>query len=269
MTSLYYPGLDLVVCNYRTPDDLYGFLSAFHDVEREVDASLIVANVAPTPEDESVTDRWADRIDSMYGQTNHRENIGYARACNDAAAAGNRMVIGLFNADTRLRPGVLRDAYDYFLDHPDVGIIGPKQVDDDGCITSAGVFGTNSSPHLRGWKRRDSGQFDDVRHDAVSVSGSAYFVRRSVWDELTECVAYRVAAPDAVGALLPTQHYYEETFCSYHARDHGWECVYLGTTSMVHRWHKASPLGGAADRLMAESRNYFRYACDLHNIERD
>jgi GT2 family glycosyltransferase len=137
-------------------------------------------------------------------------------------------------------------------------------------ITHAGIFGTNDKPALRGWKRPDDGQFDEIRDDALSVSGSAYFIKRLCWDELTNCSKYRKIAPDAVGAFLPTPHYYEETFCSYHAREHGWKVVYDGETSMVHKWHKASPVGGVAEKKhMPESRKMFRAACDMHGITHD
>lgn len=251
--------IDLVVVSYRTPDDLESFLRSYVDVEDEVASTLTICNVDPTS---------ADLITTEVGNViNFAGNVGYARACNWGAMEGNGEIIGLFNADTRLKPGVLA-AVDRAFEDPTVGIVGPKQVDDDGRITHAGIFGSNEQPKLRGWREHGAGRYTDIA-DAVSVSGSAYFVRRRVWDELTNCPTYRLAAPDALGAFLPTQHYYEETFCSYHARSHGHRVVYLGTAEMIHRWHKASPVGGFADKLMRESQAYFRDACDLHGIEHD
>lgn len=261
--------MDLVVVSYQTPPDLSRFLEAYSEVEGEVDARLTVVNVEPWADDHEVLEAWAGKLESLAGGISHRENIGYARACNDAASGGDGDIVGFFNADTELRPGVLRTVLAAFDTNADVGIVGPKQVDEHGRVTHAGIFGTNEQPSLRGWHAADRGAFDDVRTDAVSVSGAAYFVRRSMWEELTACESYQAIAPGADGAFLPTQHYYEETFCSYHARAHGWDVMYLGDVTMIHRWHRASPIGGFADRMMEQSRRYFRAACDVHGITRD
>jgi hypothetical protein len=101
------------------------------------------------------------------------------------------------------------------------------------------------------------------------VSGSAYFIKRKVWDFLTECPTYREVAPKARGAFLPTSHYFEETFCSYHAQAHGWKVMYYGPVVIRHEWHQASPVGGWAERQFPVSQKYFREACGRHGIPCD
>jgi hypothetical protein len=54
--------------------------------------------------------------------------------------------------------------------------------------------------------------------------------------------------------------------CSYHARAHGWKCVYWGKTTIVHEY-QASPLPKSPQSLMAESHVLFSAACDDHGIE--
>lgn len=269
------PGVDVVVVNYRTPDDLRGFIKSFAAVQFEVPATLFVVNVEPLEADADAVDEALEDVVVPVGYALCPTNIGYAKACNQAATAiagfnRPRRTLAFFNADTRLAPGVLDHCHWTLHQNDDWGIIGPKQVNDAGEITHAGVFGTNKRPLLRGWKEPDAGQYDEIRDDAVSVSGSAYFVKRSCWDELSACPTYKEIAPEALGAFLPTQHYYEETWCSYHAREHGWKVVYDGEVSMIHRWHQASPVGGVAEKKhMPASRIMFRDACDRHGIERD
>jgi GT2 family glycosyltransferase len=269
------PGVDVIVVNYRTPDDLVAFIHSFAAVQFEVPATLFVVNVEPTQADEDAANDALEDIVVPVGYAVCPNNIGYAKACNSAAAAITsyhrpRRTLAFFNADTRLMPGVLDHCHWTLWQNEEYGIVGPKQVNEVDEITHAGIFGTNTRPSLRGWKEKDKGQFDEIRDDAVSVSGSAYFIKRTVWDELLECPVFKEIAPEALGAFLPTPHYYEETWCSYHAREHGWKVVYDGDVSMIHRWHQASPVGGLAEKKhMPQSRVMFRDACDRHGIERD
>lgn len=266
--SEFAPGVDVVMVNYRTPDDALGFADSYLE-SRIGESSLWVANVDPTERDADVVDLALINMTGEHGLVTWDENVGYARACNDAALYGNREIIGFFNADTRLSPGLLREIVAGFDRHPSWAIVGPRQYDDQNRITHAGIFGTEAQPKLRGWKEYDIGQFNDVDENAVSVSGSAYFIHRNVWQILTDCPIYREIAPEADGAFLPTQHYYEETWCSYHARAHGYCVVYYGAVGMLHRWHQASPVGGFAERVMPMSQQMFRDACDLHGIDHD
>lgn len=269
------PGVDVVVVNYQTPTDLRDFLRSFVKVQFEVPCTLYVVNVEPQKADAEVVEHELDGVKVPVGYALCPSNVGYARACNTAAVAIKdynrpRKTLAFFNADTRLEDGVLDHCHWNLHQNNTWGVIGPKQVNDDGLITHAGIFGTNDKPQLRGWKKKDKGQFDEIRDDAVSVAGSAYFIKRHVWDELTFCPKYRKAAPEAQGAFLPTRHYYEESWCSYHAREHGWKVAYDGQVSMIHKWHRASPVGGVAEKkYFPESRKLFRDACDQHGIKHD
>lgn len=277
-------GIDLVVVNYRTPDDLRLFLKSVLDglPFDGVLSTVTVVQVAPTEDDILMAEDMITRLNQaqpgLAWQASFSWNIGYASACNAGAALGSSGVVALFNADTILAEDTLQRCYDFLAGHPSVGICGPRQVDEAGRITHAGIFGTNEQPRLRGWKQQGN-DFQDERLDAVSVSGSAYFVKRIVWEQLTSCPVYQQfledrrfddsMAHEREGAFLPTQHYYEETWASYHARAHGWKIGYVGSATMIHKWHKASPVGGHADRAMPESRLLFRDACDHHGIGHD
>lgn len=266
----YDPGIDVVVVSYRTPDDLDGFMNSLDLAWPSVPYTVTMVNVAPLYEDDLCAFEWLTAED--YGHDvdvmSWEQNIGYARACNHAASVTNSEVIAFFNADTRLHRGVLDQCFDALMEHEDVGILGPRQVDEKGRLTHAGIVGTNTEPRLRGWQERDRGQYVGVE-DVVSVSGSAYFIKRQCWDELTACEKYRAVAPDGDGAFLPTQHYYEETWCSYHARAHAWRVVYFGEATIVHKWHQASPVGGWAEQQTKTSQRFFRNACAVHGISCD
>lgn len=267
----YVPGLDVVVVNYKSSGDLWAFLNSYETNYPTIPHSLHVVNVQPEEEDLRVVREWSQSFPFLY--TQHDENVGYATACNLAANCPDREALAFFNADTKLHWGTLEKCHRALMHNDDWGVLGPRQVNAYGQITSAGIFGTMDSPAHRGWLAQDDGQsFSDVRTDAVTVSGSAYFVKRSVWDELTACKYYigcpEVWAKKPKGAFLPTQHYFEETYLSYHAQAHDYKVVYYGPVCMDHNWSREGATA-ASSKYWAESQALFRAACDFHDMEHD
>lgn len=262
-------GVDVVMVSYRSPHDADAFIDSYRE-SRTPDSSLWVVNVDPTEYDATSMEVALADVVGEHGLITWGSNCGYARACNDAAQLGDREVVAFFNADTRLPPGLLDEICREMRLHTGWGIVGPRQVDESNRIVHGGILGDEANPRLRGWWQDDRGQFNEIDEDAVSVSGSAYFVRRCAWDELAQCPIYVDHCPDADGAFLPTPHFYEETWCSYHARAHGWRVVYYGAAHMIHRWHGASPVGGVAEReYYPTSQAMFRAACEAHRIPHD
>lgn len=195
------------------------------------------------------------------------ENKGYAYACNFAAARTDGEIIALFNSDIILLEGTIEKCANALRENPKWGVVGPLQYDSQGMITHAGIFGTLEQPKHRQWRRRTAAHVRDVR-EAVTVAGSAYFVKRTVWDELTQCEIYRSLYPDAEGAFLPTWLYYEETWCSYHAQAHGHEVYYFGEAECIHEWHGTIGRHGG-DQAIGDAKAQFRAMCDTHGILHD
>ena len=262
--------IDLCVVNYNTRPLLNRFLDCLHHDLHQVEKvwNLYIAdNNSP---DDSVD--WLKYNFSRYkiNKFYDNENIGYSSACNQLAATGNGKIIALLNADVWMSSLDLCKIEKIFNDNPDIHILGPKQRDESGFITHAGIIGTNTAPKHRGWREHDTKDilYKD-RIPCVTVSGSAYFIRREVWNALWNDKQYREMFPGATGAFLPTPHYYEETWCSYFARHRGYNVVYDGSISIGHSWHKSSNVGGEADSKFSISREIFRKACDTIGIERD
>jgi GT2 family glycosyltransferase len=197
------------------------------------------------------------------------ENIGYAAACNQLARYGEAEFIGLLNSDVWLTGLDVKHIEEAFAE-TGADIIGPKQRDETGVVRHAGIFGTNTAPKHRGWRVLDpEDKLYRDRLEAVTVSGSAYFIRRSVWEALTNDPEYQALYPGVTGAFLPTPHYYEETWCSYFARHRGYNLLYDGTVSIGHTWHASAPVRGGRDNMWNISQKMFRDACDTIGIERD
>jgi GT2 family glycosyltransferase len=255
--------MDIVVVNYHTLGDLQQFMDTLKRYPPTSPWTVTIVDVETQQREEHFS--WGDGDGTTLGAAT---NIGYAKACNLAAARGSDEIIALFNADVEVTPGSLDICVSALAGHDNWAILGPCQIDSNNRIRHAGIFGTDVAPRHRGWGEVNRGQYGDVR-EAVTVSGSAFFVKRKVWSELTDCPAYQEAAPEAEGAFLPTPHYYEETWASYHARAHGYQVTYFGAATMIHKWHRASTVGGWAEQQIPISRRMFRHACNIHGIGHD
>lgn len=253
--------VDVVVVNYRTPDLLRDFCASYEQ-HAFSGCTLTVVDVDP------LRDAALDLPETFHDALLRLdENRGYAYACNRGARDGRNDVILLANSDTLLSDG-FRECHAALTAHSDWGILGPRQVDASNRLTAGGIFGTPEQPAPRGWLQPDTGQCGDVRDDAVTVAGSLFFIKRSVWDLLTQCALFQTANPGAIGAFLDTKLYYEETFCAYHARAHGYKCVYYGAVKMTHLYHKSigSQSGGWGEEQFQLSRRLFQEACAVHGI---
>lgn len=258
-----------IVVNYRTPADLIAFCESYDGSESD---ELFIVNVSPTRVDTEVAQKWADKLNGWVIQ--FEDNVGYARAVNRAASLSEGDVLAVFNADVQLRPGALHRCANALRDHDDWGVLGPLQVDHLGRCTHPGIFGTQEKPEWRpgGWKAPVQPPWREIREDAVTVMGSAYFVKKHVWIELTACPLYLRADPDTEGAFLQTPLYYEETWCSYHCSAHGYKVVFYGLEEIIHEWHGsivANKADAWASRQFHDSQILFRRACDIHSIPHD
>lgn len=263
------PLIDLVVVAYRAPAETRRFLESLDQVDVPFTITLI-ENASPEPDVRTVLEEGWPRVESLSRCVEAKlifnaENVGYARACNQGAKRGSAPVIALLNADTEWREGVGERILDTFSRESRAGVVGPKTTDRQGRLTHAGIIKRGASDTHRHWLAQDLGQADDVL-DVPTVSGATYFVLREMWDELTACQVYRDFAPNAQGAFLPTRHYFEETFCSYHAQAHGWRVIYDGRAHMIHEWNRSIPDSRETKALFKESRDLYRRACLVHGI---
>lgn len=257
--------------SYEAIAETQAFLRSFNSVDIRF-SLIIVDNKSPDPRMATVLEESVASIREMTNCTSasvvmNSTNVGYARACNAGASLGNAPVIALLNCDVQWLPGSSRLVYERFMEHPRLGVLGPRTTTSSGEITHAGITKKdNGSDAHRWWMARDESLGRDFIH-VPTVSGATYFVRRSMWEDLTDCPQYQEIAPDAEGAFLPTRHYFEETFCSYHAREHGWDVAYDGSINMIHEWHKSSPVGGIGEQAWKQSEEFFLRACNEHGID--
>jgi len=249
----------VVVVNYRTPDRLQTFVDSYRATAPD-DTELFVVDVDP------VSPFGWDNVPGNY--IIMTENDGYAAACNLASQEAKGSVLAFFNADVELLDGTISRTTAALLDNPDWGVAGPLQYSSAGRLTHAGIFGTLDAPRHRAWQQPVSDQYRDVV-PAVTVAGSAIFVKRECWLDLLNCDIWREQYPQTLGAFPDACWlYYEDTMLCYHAHAHGWGVFYLGSAECIHEWHVS--INRYGDRhCVAESQAEFRRFCDRHEIIHD
>lgn len=264
------PVIDLVAVAYQAPGETERFLASLDKVGVPFTLT-VVENASPDPDVLKILDKKREYVEAIpecleYTVLAEQYNFGYAKACNLGASLrkDSAKYLALLNCDIKFEEDCVEKIVAHFESHPQVGIVGPRTTTSDGRLTHAGIIRMpNGHDQHRAWLEPDNLVFTDTLQ-VPTVSGATYFVRRLTWDELTECKPYQEAAGGALGAFLPTSHFYEETFCSYHAYAHGWLVNYLGSAKMIHEWHRSSPVGSVS---LSSTEAFFRRACMHHGIE--
>lgn len=257
-------GLDVVVVNHRTPTYLANCLASIEQYAPKRPYTVTVVQTCPELEDMEVSagpiraNGWHEIV--------HPENVGYNRACNHAAAGGTGDYIAFMNADAATTESTF-DALCGYLDcHPRCAVIGPRQVDSHNRITAGGIIGDDDAPRLRSFHHEDRGQVSDIRTDVVYVAGSFVVVRRSAFDQLTECESYQRFADGEVGPWGTFAHYAGDDWLGRHARAHGWAVTYYGAVCAIHEWHRSTKRGGYGEQQFQSDQALLREMCADHKM---
>ncbi|HID89507.1 MAG TPA: glycosyltransferase family 2 protein [Anaerolineae bacterium] len=162
----------------------------------------------------------------------NRENVGFARANNQAMAVAQGRYFLLLNSDAVLRPGALKAMVDLMGADPRVGIAGGRLMNPDGSFQASFMdFPTLwaeillmiklhpllRSPYFPSYPPAES---EEVR-EADWVPGACMLVRREVWKE--------------VGGLDETYFMYsEEVDWCWRVGRAGWRIYYTPEAEIVH-----------------------------------
>lgn len=259
--------IDLLIVNYNTKDLLKRLLDTLHsDYEEGVWKIYLADNDSKDGSKEWIAENAAKYSIEFIS---FNQNIGYSAAINHLASKSNSEFLCAVNADTWFTTSHVRQVEQSFKELPNAAVIGVKQVDERRLIRHGGIFwdGVNNPEH-RGWGLHDANDtFFKDRVQCWTVSGSIYYVRRSMWDAMTEYEPYRELFPRALGPFLPTPHFFEETFCSQLAHHMGYEVWYDGTVETAgHSWHASSDVGEASRNYFEISRNLYKATCERLGI---
>ncbi|MPZ17074.1 MAG: glycosyltransferase [Luteitalea sp.] len=190
------PSLDVVVVNWnggRLLHDCIESVGAIHDHRFELRRVVVVDNGSSDGSMDGL--EW---LDSRVEVIRSRRNLGFAAACNRGAIGSTADYLLFLNPDTRVTADALARPVEYLASPSgrDVGIVGPRLVDDEGATSRSCarfptpamfvsvVLGLNRlfprrwpSHVMSEWDHRDTRQ---VEH----VCGAFYAVRRLLFQAL-------------------------------------------------------------------------------------
>jgi len=188
------PDLSICIVNWNTRTDLERSLASLRNADVEISVEVIVLdNASQDGSPEMVRQRFSSVI-----LLESRENLGFARGYNRAAArAGGRHLL-ILNPDTVVHRGALEALVGFLDSHPEAGAVGPRLLNSDGSLQFscrrfpsplAAIFRNTLLGRLAGRDRFTRAYLmADWDHQTLRevdwVSGAAVCIRQQAWKEL-------------------------------------------------------------------------------------
>ena len=227
--------LSVIIVNWNTRDLLADCLRSIHDTVHDLEYEVFVVDNAST--DGSVA-MVREQFPAVHLIENS-ENVGFARANNQAIALATGRYVLLLNSDTVALSGSLQTMVAFADSHPRAGLVGARLLNRDGSFQA----GRNEFPTLM-----------SVVAEALGVANLLY--GRALYPSYSPAPAEEPALCDWVGGacllarrsaiaevgLLDDDFFLnsEEVDWCYRHTEAGWEVWYHPDAAIVH-------LGGASD----------------------
>lgn len=231
--------LSIIIVNWNTRDLLVQCLESVYAHSPNGEFEVFVV-------DNASTDGSAQMVRERFPQVQlieNGENIGFARANNQAIQESSGRHVLLLNPDTEILPGTLQTLTDFMEKHPEAGAIGPMVLNPDFTLQSS----CNPMPTL--WR-----EFWNLMHLDRFLPQSVY--REESWDTAIahsveviqgNCLLIRREALSDVGLLDETYFMFtEEVDLCYRLLQRGWLLYWVPMARMIH-------YGGQSTRQAAKA----------------
>ena len=219
------------IVNWNTRDLLRGCLKSIYENPPQMEYEVFVVDNASTDGSWEMVKREFPDIKLIRNQ----ENLGFARANNQALRESKGKYILLLNPDTIILPDSLDTLVKFMDEQPDVGASGPKILNPDGSLQPScrsfptlmtaffeetllsRLFSKNKliNKYKMGyWNHNNIGEVDQPM-------GSALLIRRKVIEQV---------------GLLDEQFYmyYEEVDWCYRMKKAGWKIYFIPQAQIIH-----------------------------------
>jgi GT2 family glycosyltransferase len=218
----------IVIVNHNTREQLAECLDTIRDDARS--DVIVVDNASSDGSVEMLRSRfpWVTLIAN-------ETNSGYGAGANKGIARSQHKYVLVLNSDTRLKPDAFESLSRYLDDHPQVGIVGPRLINEDGSLqvssyhspTPAFVFLEESG--MSRWIRRVP-----VLRNHYLRTWSHNRARSVPW-VLGAALAIRRTAFDEMGGFDESFFmYYEEADLCLRLRAGGWQIHFAPVTTITH-----------------------------------
>jgi GT2 family glycosyltransferase len=189
--------------------------------------------------DNNSHDRSVEFLQPQFSQVHfisNKENIGFARACNQGYRISKGHILLFLNPDTIIPEDCLKKCLDFFHAHPDAGAIGIRMLDGSGRFLKESkrsfpspvtslykLFGlTRLFPRSKIFAKYHLGHLNENENHVVDVLAGAFMmIRREVFDI--------IGSFDEIFFM-----YGEDVDLSYRIQKGGFKNYYIAETSLVH-----------------------------------
>jgi GT2 family glycosyltransferase len=237
------PYLSIIIVSYNTKELLRNCLESIYKTVKIPNYEIIVVDNASGDGSPELLEKEFKDITVI----KNRENLGFARANNQALKPANGKYILLLNSDTILKEGTVDVLLDFIAKNPDAAAVGPKVLNPDESLQNKGFL------------------FPSVMFSLLVLSGINKFLDEKLkcrlfpkfyWDENDvrevdylqgSCLLMRKEIINIIG-LLPEVYfmYFEEAEWCYRAKKQGYRIWYVPTALIIHL-HSSSPLEGKGE----------------------
>ena len=224
--------LSIIIVNYNVRDFLENALVSLQKASEGLDAEFFVVDNAS---DDGSVDLVKQKFPSV-AVIENRENLGFAKANNEALHLAKGKFILLINPDTVVQEDTLRVLVKFFDENPDVGVSGCKILNPDGTLQLAcrrsfptpwiafcKMVGLSALfPNTKLFGRYNLTYLNpDESYEVDAVSGSFMMLRREVYE--------------MVGAFDEDFFMYgEDLDWCFRIQRAGWKIYYVHATQIIH-----------------------------------
>jgi len=244
--------LSIIIVNWNTRELLAQCLTSIYAHPLNCEFEIWVV-------DNASSDRSAQMVRERFSSVRlieNRENVGFARANNQAIRESMGRYVLLLNSDTQVCGNGLTLLVEFMESHPRIGITGAKLLNPDGSFQSSYAnFPTliselmnaaGLSRWVRGLHNPSCEPADSTQPHSVDwVSGACLIVRRKAIEEV---------------GLLDEEYfmYGEEMDWCYRMNQHGWRVSLMPEVQVIHLVGQSSKLIGH-EKLVWLARSHLRF----------
>lgn len=211
--------LSIIVVNWNTKDLLSKCLQSIYDTTSNLAFEIIVVDNASTDGSQAMIRQQFPQVCLIEND----QNVGFARANNQALTISRGRYFLLLNSDTIVLPYALEKMVQFADVHPEAGIIGCGLLNSDGSVQKSWAsFPTFWSEMVgRNFRVRRLVEEDPATYDVDWLGGA--------------CLLVRPEAVNEVGWLDESYFMYsEETDWCFRMRQQGWKVYYLPGAKIIH-----------------------------------
>lgn len=222
------PDVSIIIVNWNTRDLLAGCLDSIERTTDGLDLEIIVVDNASTDGSRAMVRQQFPHVHLIANQ----ENVGFAKANNQAMGASKGRYALLFNSDALATPGSIQALVRLADAKPQAGIVGAQLLNPDGSFQASHtpfptlwqefLILTGLGRLLRGRWYPSRGPEEDKGPQVVDYVGGA-------------CLLVRRQAVEEVGGLDEGYFMYaEEVDWCYRMKQAGWQVWYQPAAKVIH-----------------------------------